>query len=127
MLRPIPPRLLNDTVVLKIPAEKDDWQNPIYKEVRINRVHLQSAHNITKSKDNTEVLLSAILFIDCKLSYPKADIDCLQNYSEKNGGNMRAVVYNARGQKVGDFSVMTVDGITDYPSTQNHHIEVGLV
>lgn len=127
MFRPIPSVLLKDSAVLKIQTGLDDWQNPTFREIKIKKVHLQNTTSVTKSKDNTEILSTSILFIDCKISRPKLDYEALQNESEKNGGHMRVVVYNANGVMIGDYAVISVDQGLDVPAIRYHHTELGLI
>ncbi|MBS5001100.1 hypothetical protein [Holdemania filiformis] len=80
-----------------------------------------------KSKDNTEIVLRSILFIDNTRSTPVLDYDSLADQSLTAGRPMRAIVQNASGQIVGEFEVLTVDPVPDIPATRVHHIELGLV
>lgn len=127
MLKPIPARMLKDTVVLKVPTGNDRWGHETFEEYTINNVHLQS-DNVTKlSNNNTEVTLTGVLFIDGTRSVPRYDIDGLQLQAHNTGSTMRAIVYNASGNMVGDFRVLVVDGLPDVPATRVHHWELGLV
>lgn len=128
MLRPIPRQLLWDTVTIKVCTGVDTWQNPVFGETyTVKNVHLQSTNEVRKTKDNAEVVLRSILFIDGRRSTPHLDYDALAQKSQENGKPMRAVVSNASGDVVGDFEVLTVDPVPDVPSTRTHHTEVGMV
>ena len=127
MLRPIPQSLLGDLVVLKVCTGVDVWQNPTWREYTVKNVHLQNTNEVRKSKENTEVVLRALLFVDSRLSSPVLDYDSLAEQSQAAGKPMRAAVYNSKGQKYGDYEVITVDPVPDYPATRVHHIELGVV
>lgn len=126
MLKSIPSSMLKDSVILKVPAGMDRWQNTTYEEHLIENVHLQGDNRSRISANNTEVTLTAILYIDGRKSTPQLDIEALQERAQANKTTMRAVVYNAAGNKVGDFNVLTIDGLPDVPATRIHHWEIGL-
>lgn len=105
----------------------DTWQNAQWDEITVKPVHLQNTNEVKKSKENTEIVLRSMLFIDARRSRPYLDYDTLAEQSQAAGKPMRAVVYNAAGQKYGDYEVVTVDPGPDYPATRVHHIELGLV
>lgn len=127
MLRPIPQSLLGDMMVLKVCVGVDAWQNPSWKEYTVQNVHIQNTNEVKKTKENTEVVLRSILFIDGRRSTPSLDYDSLAEQSQKKGKPLRCVVFNANGQKYGEYEVLTVDPIPDVPATRIHHIELGLV
>lgn len=114
-------------MVLKVCTGVDDWQAPTFLETKVRNVHLQNTRTLTKSKDNTEILLTSTLFVDSKYSKPNLDYESLQAQSEQNGNQMRAIIYNAKGKKLGDYAVVTVDLGSDYPGNKIHHTELGLV
>lgn len=126
MLRPIPRQLLYDTLTLKVCTGMDAWQHPEWLEHTVLNVHLQDTNEVKKSADNTEVVLRSVLFIDCALSRPALDYSALAAQSQANGKPLRAVVQ--RGENIlGDFEVLTVDGLPDVPANRVHHWELGLV
>ena len=127
MLRPIPQSLLGDIATIKVCSGVDVWQNPSWQTYTINNVHLQNTNEIKKSKDNTEVVLRAILFIDSILSQPNLDYAALVDQSEAAGKPMRCVVTDSNGNEAGDFEVLIVDLVPDVPATRVHHVELGLV
>lgn len=114
-------------MVLKVCTGVDDWQNPIFKEMKVYNVHLQNIRSLTKSKDNTEILLTSTVFIDTKYSKPNLDYESLQMESEQNGNQMRAIVYNSQGRVLGEYAVVTVDPVPNYPDNKTHHVELGLI
>lgn len=127
MLRSIPQQLLHDLVTIKVCVGVDSWQKPVWQEYAVQNVHLQSTNETRKTKDNTEVVLRSVLFIDAKRSTPILDFDALAGQSQENGRMMRAIVYNAQGRQAGDYEVLVVDSVPDVPSTRIHHYELGLV
>ena len=127
MLRPIPQSLLGDMMVLKVCVGVDAWQNPSWQEYTVQNVHIQNTNEVKKTKENTEVVLRSILFIDSRRSTPSLDYDSLAEQSQKKGKPLRCVVFNANGQKYGEYEVLTVDPVPDVPATRIHHIELGLV
>ena len=126
MLKSIPSAMLKDKVVLKVPKGMDRWQNIEYDEYTINNVHLQSDNKTVITLNNSEVRLTGTLFIDGKRSTPIMDIEALQEQAHEHNGTMRAVVYNAQGNNLGDFNVLIVDGLPDVPAVRIHHWELGL-
>ena len=127
MLRPIPQSLLGDIATIKVCTGTDAWQKPVWSETQVTGVHLQSTNEVRKSKENTEVVLRSVLFVDSSRSSPKLDYDTLAEQSQKAGAPMRCVVYNASGQKYGEYEVLTTDPVPDVPATRTHHVELGLV
>lgn len=127
MLRPIPQSLLGDMMILKVCTGMDVWQKPAWNTYRVEHVHLQNTNEVKKTRDNTEVVLRSVLFIDGKLSQPVLDYDTLAEQSQKAGKPMRCEVYNHAGQKYGDYEILTTDPVPDVPSTRVHHVELGLV
>ena len=127
MLRPIPQSLLGDIAVIKVCTGIDEWQNAGWQTYTVKNVHLQNTNEVKKTKDNTEVVLRSILFVDGRLSKPTLDYDSLTWQSQKNGKPLRCEVYNAQGEKYGEYEVITVDPVPDVPATRIHHIELGLV
>lgn len=127
MLRPIPKWLLRDLVTIKVCTGIDAWQKPTWQEYTVSNVHLQNTNEVKKTRDNTEVVLRSILFIDSTRSTPQLDYAALVEQSEAAGKPMRAIVTNAAGVVAGDFEVLTVDLVPDVPSDRVHHIELGMV
>lgn len=114
-------------MTLQVCTGVDTWQRPSWTEHTVTKVHLQNTNEVRKSKENTEVVLRSILFIDGRLSQPSLDYDSLAEQSQKAGKPLRCVVYNSAGQKYGEYEVLTVDPVPDVPATRVHHIELGLV
>jgi hypothetical protein len=127
MLRPIPRAMLADVATIKVCTGLDMWQKPTFQEYTVNNVHIQSTNEVKKTKENTEVVLRSVLFIDGRLSQPVLDYDALAEQSQKVGAPLRCVVKNAAGHTYGDYEVITVDPLPNVPATHVHHIELGLV
>lgn len=127
MLRPIPSDLLKYTAVFSVCTGIDKWQNPTWTSYTISRVHLQATNETKRTRDNAEVVLRSMLFIDGRRSQPVMDWYDLQKQSEDNGREMKVTVSNAHGTQIASFTVKTVDALPDYPSDRIHHWEMGLV
>ncbi|HIW40627.1 MAG TPA: hypothetical protein H9743_00510 [Candidatus Mediterraneibacter vanvlietii] len=105
----------------------DAWQNPTWQEYQVSNVHLQNTNEVKKTKENTEVVLRSILFIDSVRSAPQLDYDALVQQSEAAGKPLRAVATDSNGNQYGEYEVITVDPVPDVPSNRVHHVELGLV
>ena len=127
MLSPIPQSLLGDIATIKVCTSIDEWQTPKWQTYTVQNVHLQNTNEVKKSKDNTEVVLRSVVFIDAVRSTPQLDYDMLAKQSEKAGKPLRCSVISAGGDDMGDFEVLIVDPVPDVPATRIHHIELGLV
>ena len=127
MLRPIPQSLLGDIMTLYVCAGIDTWQKPTWDTYVVNNVHLQNTNEVKKTKDNTEVVLRSVLFVDSRKSFPPLDYGALVVQSETAGKPMRCTVTDAQGNKQGDFEILTVDLVPDVPAIRIHHVELGLV
>lgn len=127
MLRPIPVQLLRDMVTIKVCTGMDAWQNPTWQEYQVSNVHLQNTNEVKKTKENTEVVLRSILFIDSVRSAPQLDYDALVQQIEAAGKPLRAVATDSNGNQYGEYEVITVDPVPDVPSNRVHHVELGLV
>ena len=126
-LAPIPSRMLHDTVIFYVVQYMDRYQNKVYADYTVNNVHLQASNLTLKRANDTEVQLRGILFVDERRSTPKLDLYALQQGSLKKGDTMRAVVFDASGAQVGDYTVIEVNDLPDVPATRRHHWELSLV
>lgn len=127
MLPSIPQSLLVDTMTLYVCTGMDAWQNPTWDTYTVNNVHLQNTNEVKKSKENTEIVLRSVLFVDSRRSSPILDYEALAEQSEQAGKPMRCMVTNAQGNNQGSFEVLIVDLVPDFPATRVHHVELGLV
>ncbi len=114
-------------MILKVCTGVDTWQKPTWQEYTVHNVHLQNTNEVRKSKENTEVVLRSVLFIDGRRSKPALDYDSLAAQSQASGKPMRCAVYNYAGNLCGEYEVLTVDPGPDYPDKRVHHTELGLV
>ena len=119
-MQSIPSQMVKDFITLKVPTGVDEWNNATYAEYSQGRVHMQGANKIVKNKENTEVQLKSILFVDLRKSTPFLDWAALQRQAELAGHEMRVT----HGQT--EYTVLEVDDVPD-PYGQLHHYEVGLI
>ena len=121
MLKPIPAKILTHSATLDVCSGIDRWQERTYTEVALSRICIQPMHDTRMTKDNTEVALSSVAFIDARLSSPAGyDFQTAQDTSEANGAPL-ALVCNGR-----QYTVLTVDALVDDTGAY-HHTELGLV
>lgn len=126
MLKPIPNRLLKDRVVFHVPVDMDKWQKPIYEDVIVSNVHVQPTNATKKTVSNEEVVLRAVLFVDCKLSRPLVDLMALQHAAQAVGNSILCTITDYAGNET-NYTVETIDALPDVPAIRVHHYEVGLV
>lgn len=121
MLRPIPSRILKHTVTLQTCTDVDAHQTPTWSQTTLGRVCMQPSNETKKSKDNTEVVLRGVCFVDARRSFPAGiDLDALQKQSESNGQPM-TLLFNGN-----QYTILTVDTLYDDTGIL-HHTELGLV
>lgn len=118
-MRPIPARILSQTITIKVPQSIDIWKKTEYTEIQQNRVHIQPTNEVRKSKENTDEVLSSILFVDARLSEPFIDWAALMAQSEQVDGDIKVVC----GM---EYTVVSVDFVPNDRGTL-HHYEVGLI
>ena len=120
MLKPIPARILTHSAILLECKSVDEWQKPEFEEIPLLNICVQPVHHTTMPRDNTEVALTSVAFIDARLSSPLGfDFQEAQDISEANGTPLM-LDYNGRR-----YTVMTVDALVD-DSGAYHHTELGL-
>ena len=119
MLRPIPSKILTHSATLKICTGVDDWQNPTFRTIPLSHICIQNEFKTVKTREDTEVRTTGILFHDARLSSPSLDFDSLQRESEANGHPLRVVFGNT------DHIVLTVDSVIDDEGNL-HHTELTL-
>lgn len=127
MLRPIPSKLLRDSMTLNVCTGVDAWQKPAWQPYEVQNVHIQNTNEAKKTSDNTEVVLRAVIFVDTVRSTPALNYEALCRQSQAAGKPMRATVQDANGNDLGNFEILTVDPVPDVPDTRVHHIELGCV
>lgn len=120
MLDTIPSAILTHSATLRVCTSVDVWENPTFEDIPLSRINVQPTHVTVMTKDNTEVGLSSIAFVDARLSVPAGyDFQAAQDTSEANGSPMH-LIYQGR-----DYVVMVVDALCD-DTGKYHHTELGL-
>lgn len=121
MLKPIPKKILKHTVTIRVCTGVDLWQATTYADTVLASVCVQPSDETRKSKDNTEVTLNSMLFVDARRSIPVGfDIAAKKDESEAAGHSME-VLFGDR-----TYHVKSVDTLYD-DEGKLHHWEVGLV
>ena len=87
-MRKPPKHVYAHTIILEICSEVDRWREPTYTETVITGVCFQPTHDTIRTKDNTEVQMQAVVFIDSEYSRPFIDMVDAQDESEANGHAM---------------------------------------
>ena len=127
MLSPIPLRILRDTAIFTVPTSFDRYQKPTSVETyTVTGVHVQADNSTHKTRENTEVVLRGVLFVDARYSMPHLDLEALQEKAQKAGGVMTCQIRNRRGRTSGPYTVLVVDALPD-DEDNLHHYELGLV
>lgn len=127
MLRPIPSRLLRDSLTLQVCTGMDEWQKPTWQYYTVKGVHVQNTNEVKKTTSNTEVVLRSIIFVDTVRSQPVFDYQALCDQSQAAGKPMRCTAQDVNGNPLGNFEILTVDPVPDVPANRIHHIELGCV
>lgn len=117
----LPYRILKHSATLQVCTGVDMWQAPTWTQTALGRICMQPTNETKKTKDNTEVVLAGLCFVDSTRSTPAGiDLDALQIQSEANGQPM-TLLFNGS-----TYMVLTVD--TLYNDTgELCHTELGLV
>ena len=119
MLRPIPPRILRSTATVEVCNGTDLYQNQTYDTYTVKRVHIQPTEKIVKTVTNTDQQLTAVLFVDARISAPALNWRALLEQAHDKGGDMRVTI---RGVT---YTVAYVDGLRD-DTDRLHHFEIGM-
>lgn len=120
MLPPIPRQLLKSTVIVEACTSVDRDRRQQCETHTVKRVHLQPDHSVRKTKDNTDVALKALLFVDARLSTPALDWEALFLTAQQAGGDVTVKLRNQA------YTVASVERIPD-DEDNLHHWEIGLV
>lgn len=120
MLQPIPKRLLTKTVTVGVPSGVDSWQKPTYTSYTVYYTHLQNTNEVRKTKDNTEIVLRSILFVDARISTPALDYLALEATAESQNADIKVTVDGIA------YKVQVIDAVPD-DTGATHHYELGLV
>lgn len=119
MLRPIPAKILRSTATVKVCTGIDQYQNQTYTTYTVKRVHIQPTERIVKTTSNTDQQLSAVLFVDARISSPALDWRALLEQAHNLGGDMRVII---RGVT---YTVAACDGLRD-DTDHFHHWEISM-
>ena len=109
-MRPIPRGLLIHRAVLKRPATTDTFQAQTYTETELNYVRFDPYKRTSKTKENTERVLSTTMFYDCINSRPRG-LDFHLGDRIISGGT--------------EYEVKSIEHLHDNRGL--HHIELGLM
>lgn len=110
-IKAIPKKLLIHDVILHHTLEKDRWgKEKLDNGVKIERVRIEPSSKVVRDKNNAEIQLAAMMFYDCKNSFPK----------ELEFAVDEIVTFN--GQK---HRIQTVEPM--YDGKKLHHYELGLI
>lgn len=121
MLSPIPAQMLRHTVSASIPAGTDaDNRVTSSDEYTVTRCCVQRANQTVKTRENTSVTLTAVLFIDRRLTLPRLDWEKLKQNADRAGGEIR-ITHMGR-----EYTVLSVGAFLD-DIARVHHYELGLV
>ena len=126
MLKPIPSALLKDVATFHYPVSLDKWQKPVYDDLIVANVHIQPTNATKKTVTNEEIVLRAMLFVDCKKSSPKVDLMSMQEAAQAIGANILVTITDYEG-KTTEYTVESIDALPDVPAIRTHHYEVGLI
>ena len=113
-------------MTFKAPTSFNVYQEAQYEETTVKHVHIQNANDIKFSTDNTEVTLSAIIYVDARISKPSLDYSKMEYEAERIGGTCKATITHRTGAESGEFTVKTVEAIPD-DTGAIHHYEIGVV
>ena len=119
MLKPIPGKILQSTASVAVCTGVDRYQHQTFTTYTVNRVHLQPTNEVRKTKDNTELTLRSILFVDARISKPYLDWTALFQSAANVKGDVKITV---RGVT---YTVISVDELRD-DEDHIHHWEIGL-
>lgn len=120
MLKPIPAKILTHSATLRQCNGVDVWQEPSYTDTELTHICVQPVHDTRMTKDNTEVALTSLAFVDARLSSPVGfDFQAAQDTSEANGQPLM-FVFDGR-----NYVVLTIDVLCDDTGAY-HHTELGL-
>lgn len=100
MVKPIPARILTHNITLKVCEGVDAYQAPLYRDVPVRKVCMQPNSRTVIGKENTEVTLTGVCFVDARNSAPAGlDVEGLKRESELNGHEMM-LVFNGIPRRV---------------------------
>jgi hypothetical protein len=110
---------MRSTATVKVCVGVDLYQNQIYQNFTVNRVHIQPEERMVKSSDNTDQQLTGTLYVDARRSTPALDWRAMLANAHSLGGDMRVII---RGV---EYTVLTAEGLRD-GNDRLHHWEIGV-
>lgn len=119
-MRKPPKHIYGMTVTFRVATGIDRWSAVTWTDYTISGVNVQPSHDTARTKDNTEVSLKAIVFVDSAYSNPFLSLLALQNQSEANGHQMKCTWGGE------NMTVASVEPIYD-EFCRLDHIEVGCI
>ena len=119
MLRPIPAKIMRSEATVKYCIGVDRYQNQIYTEQTVKKVHLQPTNELRKTAVNTSNVLRAVLFVDKRHSTPSIDWMGIFLAAQEIAGDIKITM---RGV---EYTVFSVDELRD-DTDCFHHWEIGL-
>ena len=114
---PIPRRLLIHSCELGTEFSKDKWGNVSADSKTLSCVRIEPCAKVVKDADGVDVQLSAVLFFDCRTSYPRSAVFRLPG---DGGCERQTVIFEGRRFVVGSVERL-------YDTKGVHHLEIGLV
>lgn len=114
-MRKPPKHVYAHTVTLKKCSAIDQWRDPTFTETTISNVCVQPTHDTIRTKDNTEVQMQAVIFIDSLYSRPFVDMVVAQDTSEANGHAM-IITFGTH-----DYTVAKVETLFDEFGRVDHY------
>ncbi len=109
-MKPIPKKMLIHTADLKS-ITHDIWQTETLSLIsRLKNIRIEPCSKIVTDKQNKQLTLSAVMFYDCRNSYP-------QNINFVHG---QKIVFNDK-----QYTIEVIEPL--YDGTKLHHYELGLI
>ena len=119
-MRKPPKHIYGMTVTFHVATGIDRWSAVTWTDYTITGVNVQPSHDTARTKDNTEVSMKAIIFIDSAYSNPFLSLVALQHQSESAGHQMK-VTFGSD-----EMTVAAVEPIWDEFCKLDHY-EVGCI
>lgn len=118
-MKPIPLRMLRDSVTVLVCTETDQYQNPVYGQTyRVRHCRAELRADVGKSTENTTLSNVGTLYADAYFTRPALDWLSLLETAQKAGGDL-LVMDGSRAYPVLQAKPYRADG-------QLHHWEISL-
>ncbi len=118
-MRPIPRCIMSNTATLRLPNEVDKYNDCTYTDIELTHIHIQPVHMVEKTKENTQINLSAILFYDPQISSPDLDWEQIGDIMGDKSRQCK-VIYKSK-----EYTIHAIDFCPDVNGLV-HHIELFL-